>query len=164
MSTVRFIADLHFGHKFCSEKRGFNSTEEHDDFIVQKWNSRVHKRDVTYVLGDITMESSKEYHRLDQLNGRKIVVLGNHDMPKDIPLLMQHVDKIAGMIKYKGVFLSHAPIHPMELDYRVSHNIHGHIHDKVVYNNGCPDPRYHCVSCEQVDFIPRTLHELGIER
>jgi hypothetical protein len=27
-----------------------------------------------------------------------------------------------------------------------------------------PDDRYHCVSCEHVDYTPVTLEELGIER
>jgi hypothetical protein len=27
-----------------------------------------------------------------------------------------------------------------------------------------PDPRYFCVSCEQVDYKPKSLEELGIQR
>jgi hypothetical protein len=57
----------------------------------------------------------------------------------------------------------------MELDYRFPRNIHGHIHDKQVmidvyeygYKvNAIPDDRYICVSCERVDYVPRTLEEL----
>lgn len=173
MSQVRFIADLHFGHKNMAIRRGFKDELEHDDHIIEMWNSVVHKRDLTYVLGDITMETCKWYFRLDQLNGRKIVVLGNHDRPSDTPELLKYVDKVAGMIQYKGLFLSHAPVHPMELDYRVSRNIHGHIHEKVVtrekWESGkeiiqVPHEKYHCVSCEQVNYTPKTLDELGITR
>jgi predicted phosphohydrolase len=64
--------------------------------------------------------------------------------------------------------LTHAPIHPMELEYRFTKNIHGHIHDKVVTKmlDGweIPDERYFCVSCEQVDYLPKSLKDLGIER
>jgi calcineurin-like phosphoesterase family protein len=173
MSKVRFIADLHLGHKNMATHRGFKDELEHDEHIISMWNSIVHKRDLTYILGDVTMETSKWYFRLDELSGRKIVVLGNHDMPKDIPELLKHVDKVAGMIQYKGIFLTHAPIHPMELDYRVSRNIHGHIHEKVVtrekWESGkpivqVPHEKYHCVSCEQVNYTPKTLEELGITR
>jgi len=165
MSVVRFIADLHLGHENMAIKRGFESAEIQDEFIVKQWNAIINKRDTTYILGDITMETKKHYPTLDRLNGRKIVVLGNHDMPKDTAELMKYVEKVAGMIKYKGMFLTHCPIHTMELDHRISRNIHGHIHEnQVMKDKNTPDPRYHCVSCERVDYIPRTLLELGIER
>ena len=168
MSIVRFIADLHLGHQFIATHRGFESVEQHDEHIIEQWNSVVHKRDLTYILGDVTMEKADSYVLLDRLNGTKRVVLGNHDLPKHIPKLLQHVQSVSGMEKYKGIFLTHCPIHPMELEHRVSRNIHGHIHNHVVMllDSGLedPDPRYHCVSCERVDFIPRTLKELGIER
>ncbi|MCU0396273.1 MAG: hypothetical protein MUF29_10205, partial [Chitinophagaceae bacterium] len=61
--------------------RGFTSAADQDEHIVKQWNSVVNKRDITYILGDVTMESPKFYHILSQLNGRKIVVGGNHDKP-----------------------------------------------------------------------------------
>jgi calcineurin-like phosphoesterase family protein len=144
--------------------RGFSSVEEHDEHIIAKWNSVVTKRDVTYILGDVTMEKSAPYPLLDRMNGVKHIVLGNHDRRQDAKRLLQYAESIAGMIQYKGVMLTHCPIHPMELDYRFNKNIHGHIHEKVVLLNGSPDPRYICVSCEQVDYTPKTLQELGINR
>jgi calcineurin-like phosphoesterase family protein len=168
MSIVRFIADLHLGHKFMATHRGFESVEQHDEHIIAQWNSVVHKRDTTYILGDVTMEKADSYALLDQLNGTKRVVLGNHDLPKHIPKLLQHVQSVSGMVKYRGIFLTHCPIHPMELEHRVSRNIHGHIHGNrvMIEDSGLKrvDLRYHCVSCEHVDFVPRTLKELGIER
>ena len=164
MSIVRFIADLHLGHTNMALHRGFSSVEEHDEHIIAKWNSVVTKRDVTYILGDVTMEKSAPYPLLDRLNGVKHIVLGNHDRRQDAKRLLQYAESIAGMIQYKGVMLTHCPIHPMELDYRFNKNIHGHIHEKVVLLNGSPDPRYSCVSCEQVDYTPKTLQELGINR
>ena len=168
MSVVRFIADLHLGHTNMAIKRGFSTVEEHDEHIITQWNSVVNKRDVTYILGDITMEKKSSYPLLDRLNGIKHVVLGNHDRRQDILHLLQHVESVAGMIQYKGIMLTHAPIHPMELDYRFNKNIHGHIHDKVVMKmlDGWEviDERYFCVSCEQVDYKPKTLEELNIER
>ena len=164
MCTVRFIADLHLGHLNMSKRRNFETLEEHDEFIISEWNSVVGKKDLTYILGDISMETSNSYHLLDRLNGRKIVVLGNHDLSRDILNLLNHVDKVSGMIKYKGIWLTHCPIHPSELEFRASKNIHGHIHEKVVMLNGLPDHRYICVSCENVGYKPKTLHQLGIKR
>ena len=164
MSIVRFIADLHLSHQNMATRRGFSSVEEHDEHIIAKWNDVVSKRDVTYILGDVTMEKKSPYALLDKLNGRKHVVMGNHDRRQDVEALLKHVDSVDGMVQYKGIILTHCPIHPMELDYRFPKNIHGHIHDKQVMLGGLPieipDERYICVSCERVDYTPRTLEEL----
>jgi len=173
MSTVRFIADLHLGHANMAKRRKFSSVEEHDEYIVKQWNSVVAKRDLTYILGDITMESSKPYPILDRLNGRKIVIGGNHDKHGHSRELLKHVDSIAGMVQYKGIFLTHCPVHPREMEYRIKHNIHGHIHENFIEKEfralGVKlftrvDRRYHCVSCEHVNYTPKSLKELGIER
>jgi calcineurin-like phosphoesterase family protein len=173
MSIVRFISDFHFSHTNMAISRGFLTIEEHDEFIIEKFNSVVTKRDTTYILGDITMETSKPYHLLSRLNGTKHVILGNHDKRQHIKELLKYVDSVSGVVKYKDIFLSHIPVHPMELEYRISKNIHGHLHEKVitqpVYEYGnmigfIPDERYICVSCEQVNYIPKTLEELGITR
>ena len=173
MCTVRFIADLHLGHTNMAKMRKLQDEFYHDEYIVDQWNSVVDKRDLTYILGDVTMENSKNYYRLDSLNGRKIVILGNHDRPQDVPELLKYVERVSGMMKYKGVWLTHCPVHESELEYRVNKNIHGHIHEKLVmkdvYEWGykkdpIPDDRYICVSCEHVDYKPKTLEELGVER
>jgi len=172
MSKVRFITDLHLGHTNMALKRGFATVEEHDEYIISQWNKKVNKRDITWILGDVTMESSKSYPLLNRLNGMKKVVLGNHDMMKDIPALLQYVQGVSGMVKYKGIWLSHCPVHERELEFRVPRNIHGHIHENQIMKleeNGfkdewVPDDRYHCVSCEHVDYTPVSLEELGIER
>ena len=166
MSIVRFIADLHLGHQNMATRRGFETVEEHDEHVIAQWNSVVSKRDVTYVLGDVTMEKSGSYPLLDRLNGLKHVVLGNHDRRQDVRKLLEHVESVAGMVNYKGVILTHCPIHPMELEYRFPKNIHGHIHDNQVMTvvDGFEeiDKRYVCVSCERVDYKPKDLIELGI--
>ena len=168
MSIVRFIADLHFSHQNMAKRRGFSTVEEHDEHIIAQWNSVVNKRDVTYILGDITMEKSAPYPLLDRLNGIKHIVLGNHDRRQDTKKLFDYAESIGGMLQYKGIFLTHCPIHSDELNYGIAKNIHGHIHDKVVMKmlDGweVPDERYFCVSCEQVDYLPKSLEELGIQR
>lgn len=154
--TVRFIADLHFRHQNMAIRRGFTTVEEHDDHIISEWNKVVDKRDVTYILGDITMEKSEPYPLLYLLNGIKHVVLGNHDRKQDSAKLLEYVNTVSGIILYKGFYLTHCPVHPMELEYRdTKGNIHGHIHDKEV-----GDSRYFCVSCERVNYQPKTIEEL----
>lgn len=72
---VRFISDLHFQHKNMSTHRGFQDEFEWDEYLIKQWNSVVKSpKDLTYILGDITMEKSQGYFQLDRLMGRKIVV------------------------------------------------------------------------------------------
>ena len=112
------------------------------------------------------MEKSAPYHLLDRLNGQKYVVLGNHDRIGHVHELLKYVKSVAGMMSYKGIILTHCPIHPMELKHRFNKNIHGHIHDSIVTKTifNIPDKRYFCVSCERIDYTPKTLEELGIQR
>lgn len=161
MGNVRFISDLHFGHTNMAIKRGFSSAEEHDEHIISEWNKVVNKKDVTYILGDISMEKSSPYPLLNRLNGNKHVVLGNHDMKQHSKVLLEYVNSVSAVIKYKDVLmLTHVPIHPRELDYRFKINIHGHLHDNVIEG----DSRYINVCSEQphIKYSPKTLIELGI--
>lgn len=171
MAQVRFIADLHFNHKSCATLRGFKDVEEMNNHIISQWNKTVHKKDVTYILGDVTMEKSEGYNLLDKLNGIKHVVLGNHDRRQDVKKLLEHVNSAAGAIKYKKKFiLTHIPIHPNELKYRFSINIHGHVHKNSIMSckwnyekNEDEDilhPNYRNVSAENINYIPKTLKEL----
>lgn len=160
MSKVYFYSDPHFGHRNMAIRRGFKDEEEMNKHIVKQWNSIVSKKDVTYILGDITMEKATQYYWLNELNGIKKVILGNHDEPQHVPELLKYVNNVAAMkyLKHKqygNIILSHAPIHPCELEYRFNINIHGHVHE-----NTLPDKRYINVSAEVIDYKPKLLSEL----
>ena len=147
MSKVFIISDPHFGHEKMAIKRGFSSSEFHDEYLIAAWNDVVSKRDLVWVLGDVTMEK-KNYAILDRLNGVKKVVGGNHDLPQHSEELMKYVASISGMVNYKGFALTHCPIHPSEVT-RFRGNIHGHVHEESLN-----DYRYVNVSCENVNFKP----------
>jgi len=135
-------------------KRGFSSIAEHDAHIIKMWNSVVTKRDVVYILGDITMSKAGFYPMLDALKGEKKVILGNHDKQANVKLLLNYVNSVAGMIKYRGWFLTHCPIHTNELQH-CKGNVHGHVHEKTIDDN-----RYINVSCEALDYTPALLDDL----
>lgn len=156
MSKIYVISDLHLGHVNLSVYRGFSSIEAHDEHIISNWNNTVTKKDVVYVLGDITMEKNLYSLYLPQLKGVKKVILGNHDMPQHVQFLLPYVNSVAGMFDYKGGTLTHCPIHPMELQKgRFLFNIHGHLHGEIV-----DDDRYICVSCETVNYTPILMSTL----
>lgn len=174
MSNTRFIGCLHLGDEWMAKYRGFESSYEHDEWLIEHYNSVVNKRDIVYILGDITMEKKEHYHQLNRLNGRKIVVLGNHDLPKHIPELLKYVETVAGMIDYKGFCLTHAPIHPQEVMFYRG-NIHAHIHHEnklptLKFKSNYDDRpgiietgtnnKYYCVDAHLIDYIPLTIDEL----
>lgn len=172
MCQVRFIGCLHLGHRWMAQHRGFNDIYNHDETLIYRWNKIVSKRDITYILGDVTMEKTAPYIQLDRLNGIKKVVLGNHDLPQHTRELLKYVDAVAGMVDYKGFCLTHAPIHPAEISFHRG-NIHAHIHEnklnEVEYLSRYGDPgeviektlhKYYCVDAKLIDFKPKSIEEL----
>lgn len=128
MSRVFFTSDLHLGHKsLCNGLRGM-SAEESDGLIIENWNKTVHKKDVVYILGDITMEKHYDIAKMmSSLRGAKYIIGGNHDTMRCCKEYMRLGIPMLGCLNYKGFFCTHIPIHPRELDF-CRGNIHGHIH------------------------------------
>lgn len=154
MSQVRFYSDPHFHHLNMAIKRGFKDANEMNEHIISEWNKIVHKKDTTYILGDITMEKDN-YEILNRLNGIKKVILGNHDRPQHVKSLLKYVNSVQSMKYYKGMIITHAPIHPCELEYRYKYNIHGHVH-----LNSLEDNKYINVCAEAINYKPKLLKEL----
>lgn len=162
---IRFISDLHFGHKNLAQTlRGFQDESEHDEYIISQWNKEVlSPKDITYILGDITMEKPDFYYQLNRLRGIKHVVSGNHDLKQHSKELMKYVDSISGMIDYKGFILTHCPVHPYIVKEKRG-NIHGHIHGKdILIENNEIDSRYLNVSAEKINYTPITIENLLIK-
>ena len=78
MVTDFITSDTHFGHLLVAELRGFNLVEEHDRALIENWNQTVGKNDTVYHLGDFSM-SLKHVKVGRLLNGRIILIAGNHD-------------------------------------------------------------------------------------
>jgi calcineurin-like phosphoesterase family protein len=155
-AKVYFISDLHLGHNkilnFSGDYRGGTTTEEHDEWIINQWNSVVTKRDVVYVLGDVAF-TREGLDKCRQLHGYKKLILGNHDKYMVSEYMTRGFKILSGIVKYKRFWLSHAPIHPNELRGLI--NIHGHVHSQSI-----DDLRYINVCVEPLNGIPLFLEEL----
>lgn len=82
--TMFVTSDLHLGHKnilkFNSETRPYDSVEEMNEALVNNWNSVVGPDDTVFNLGDVAFMGYKKLAPyLDRLNGRHILIYGNHD-------------------------------------------------------------------------------------
>lgn len=76
-----FISDTHFNHENIIKlaNRPFSSAEEMDEVMIRNWNARVQPEDTVIHLGDFGLPLDYAKEVLDRLNGRKILILGNHD-------------------------------------------------------------------------------------
>ena len=77
-----FTSDTHFGHaniiKYCN--RPFKDVSHMNEVLIANWNAVVGEDDVVYHLGDVALGPWTEWDGiLTRLNGRKVLVVGNHD-------------------------------------------------------------------------------------
>lgn len=83
MGEIFFTGDLHFGHAnvIAFDNRPFESVEEMDAELIRRWNNKVGKGDLTYVLGDMIWKARNDDapELIKSLNGQIILIKGNHD-------------------------------------------------------------------------------------
>lgn len=128
--SVYFTGCLHLGHKNIGTFRDFvNDCDDNTDLIVRDWQKRIKKKDVVYCMGD-TAFSNEAIDIIKGLPGRKILIKGNHDDFVSTQKQMEAFEEIYGMFRYKGMWLTHAPIHPDELRGKI--NVHAHVHKATI--------------------------------
>jgi len=78
---IYFTSDHHFGHKNIIQlcNRPFNSVEEMDEEMIRRWNETVKPEDFVYYLGDFSLSIKPVKEYVKRLNGKKILIAGNHD-------------------------------------------------------------------------------------
>ena len=156
MSRVFYTSDWHIGHRNIVNYRDkFSSTKEHDKTIIDNYNETIMKRDTVYFLGDICFDKAS-LDVIRALPGRKRLVMGNHENQYGefrTSELWDVFEKVYGLHTRKGVWLSHAPIHPEEL--RDKPNVHGHVHEKTIQ-----DWRYANVSLENCNYYPVNFEDI----
>jgi len=128
-----FTADLHFGHHMMSKLRGFETLEEHDEFVVGQWNATIGRRDEVWFLGDLSFAPAEETERLfNSLNGRKHLVRGNHDPNRVVNLQW---DTVHDMVRrrFDGVsyFMCHYPMLTWPNAHHGTRHLHGHSHNNL---------------------------------
>jgi calcineurin-like phosphoesterase family protein len=163
MRKIFVISDTHLCHgnilKFTGDDgayiRDFVNLDEMHETIVDRWNGVVGVNDIVYHLGDVYFKDPKTAGNiLRRLNGRKRLILGNHDNGK-CPVLHEHFQKITVSRQFREyeMILSHYPIIIPGGKWTI--NVHGHIHQ-----NPSPSLRHVNVSVEAIDYTPKDLEEI----
>ncbi len=80
---IYFTSDLHLGHRGVIEmkNRPFENVEEINQILMENYISVVHKNDTVYILGYISHHMPIEWvnELIGKMNGKKILIKGNHD-------------------------------------------------------------------------------------
>ena len=136
--SVYFTSDTHFHHtnivQYCN--RPFADVEAMNAGMVAQWNARVQPSDTVYHLGDFAMGKADLLDGTRALlNGRVILVLGNHDRT---PSRMRQAgfDEVHKSLTVQmdglTLFMRHIPPHPSEVIPYCDYFLCGHVHDAWV--------------------------------
>lgn len=179
---IWFTSDQHFNHDrdFIYGPRGFNSIDEANEIMLQRWNDTVSEDDEVYQLGDFFLGTDMEFiiNILDKLHGKIHIICGNHDSPAKLSIYREHPKVIevvdAMYLKYekKVFYLCHYPTDTRNLDASRNgskiYNLHGHTHSK--FKHGRTEYRYNVAvdahNCYPVgiDTIVNTIEEIENRR
>lgn len=183
MSKIYFTSDLHFGHEnvIRFDDRPFASVEEMDAELIRRWNAKVDRGDLVYVLGDMIWKTKNDeaLNIINSLNGQIILIKGNHDRflsnakAKNALAAVKDYDDICVMLEdgtTRRCVLSHYFI-PMYNGHRYQGiHLHGHSHftDEADFeidlaeqlnNQGIRNEIYN-VGCMYWNYEPVTLDEI----
>lgn len=131
-----FTSDLHFSHKNIIQysSRPFRDIEEMNEALILNWNSIVGPEDLVYNLGDVCFggpETAPKY--LPRLNGRKILILGNHDKPERMAPYFERIYSYLEITIDKQKFvLCHYPFASWNGLMKGFIHLHGHCHGTLV--------------------------------
>ena len=162
MSKLFLTADLHLGHEniIKYENRPFANKESMDAVIIKKWNSVVSNRDKVIVAGDVSFyNKGKTSEIINRLNGKKILVKGNHDSRNNNWWLDVGFDEVSSYpIIYKDWFvISHEP--PTYYNSATPYfYIYGHVHSSDMYQTITKQTA--CVCVERWEYTPVELNKI----
>lgn len=134
-----FTADPHFFHANSIElcKRPFNSIEEMNKSLIRNWNAVVPREGEVFVLGDMfwkKQEKDTYAAVMDSLNGKKYLVMGNHDhlTPEEYLQIgfsgaWHYLDVV---VEKQRLACFHYPILEWAGFYQGSWHLHGHVHGR----------------------------------
>lgn len=163
---IYVIGDHHFFHDniILYTRKEFSNVLEMNQFIIQKHNEVVGKEDIVIFLGDLCFKNGMIKTILEQMNGHKYLILGNHDAEK-----IERQYPVSGFegvyqmpIKIEDKYLSHEPLKQdtkNELHLQLvlqefekketAMNYHGHIHSAKTVSK-----KHQNATCEALEYKP----------
>lgn len=178
---IWFTSDQHYGHanilNFKNNdgslvRPGFTSVHEMDEFMIANHNRVVKPQDHVYFCGDTHYTKASEIAALmKRLNGKKRLILGNHD---DIAKqhLLNYFEKIVlwRHFSQEGFIVTHIPLPYEQFRHKSKFNVHGHLHTHKVMMEMIglegevegmeEDLRYINICVENTDYTPIHMDQI----
>ncbi len=167
-----FTSDTHFGHKNIMRfsDRPFTSVEDMDREMISKWNETVPEDGIVFFLGDFSFHKqqvSKDI--LEQLNGKVILIKGNHDKNpsyfKEIHNLLdiKVLDNLNGFSDgFTHITLCHYPMAIWNKKHYGSWHLHGHSHGTYKPVANCSDHHFKGLP-ENLFFKYNKIIDVGVD-
>ena len=148
-------SDLHLGHDETISYFGrpFENPRQMDDALFASWKRTVTPGDTIICLGDVAVTGlwGTSLRRLRRAPGRKILVIGNHEINRLGEVDIDGFDAVHSTLHASGdppLLLTHMPLRNVP---EGCVNVHGHVH-----NRQSPSCTQHInVSVEQLRYRPR---------
>jgi len=175
-SRTFVIGDSHFYHKniikYCN--RPWNSGRGADgelvvtdddvrrmnEDMIARWNSVVGPEDVVVSTGDFCFGNrTKAFSICPRLNGRKRIILGNHDRLKFMDYYEMGFERVYDhpIVVRDFIIMSHEPLQWVK-DGSVWLSVYAHVHDQEMYKDYTANT--FCSSAERIDYTPIELDEI----
>lgn len=137
--------------------------QQHDRVIIERWNERVAPDDLVYHLGDFAFGNfTKIAEYAAKLNGKKVLVRGNHDRLSD-----GAYQRMGFLVRKRmllgSVHLQHHPPPYNEAPRGIW--LVGHVHERWATNTWKTRPGSLLVNVgvDVRDFRPVTMEDLGLD-
>lgn len=127
-----YTADQHFGHENMIDyaNRPFKRVGQMDHALIAKYREVVKPEDTVYFLGDLTIRGPQYKANLeyivDQLPGRKLLILGNHDRHDPFTYVEVGFESVHTSLDIGEYILVHDPAIATVMDDRKW--LCGHVH------------------------------------
>jgi calcineurin-like phosphoesterase family protein len=166
-----FTADTHFDDEFAIPyfNRSFQSMDEMNAVLVERWNQVVTADDIVYHVGDFTTGDLSHFTKwANQLNGSIRIVPGNMDrlwlqdfvasekaqvMPPLISLAFEQAGRVG---QPQVIVLCHYSLQVWERSNHGSWHLFGHTHGKLKGIGRSFDVGVDCT-----DFVPLSLDQVA---
>ena len=139
---IFFTSDTHFSHnniiKYCD--RPFADTEEMNETIIERWNSKIKPDNIVFHLGDFAFGTVAQWEEIRRrLNGHIHLIIGNHDIKNysdSKTRLMEIFDSVQFQalveVGNSKIYLNHYPFLTFAGIYRKNPTweLFGHVHMK----------------------------------
>lgn len=158
---IYITSDTHFGRYNAAKRRGFESTDDMDQSMIDKWNSKVGETDIVWHLGNFGWDLISTENALMQLNGNINLIMSEFDLGLKEIYDIQGVNTFQGyyVLETKGCVLSHWPMVNWPAKNHASPSMHLHGNNKEYKSDLNKENRFN-VNCDLWSLEPISLESL----